>query len=171
MLRPAPDKTDALILDHAGNTLRHGRVEDFEPTELTAIDRHTDRKRKVDAPDYFPCPECRTVLAPRTAVCGECSHVIRKRTVAQHIPGDLTEDAQQAPQHARRELRRLYAELRYYARERDYKEAWAYHKVRESYGFKCPWDWRDDDPCPPSAVTLRLIRHWSIRFAKSRRAA
>ena len=44
VLRPFGGKTDALILDHAMNTLRHGRLEDFEPPEdLSMIDKTTDK--------------------------------------------------------------------------------------------------------------------------------
>ena len=40
-------KVDAVILDHAANTLRHGLPIDFRPPdELYAIDKDTDRKKR-----------------------------------------------------------------------------------------------------------------------------
>ena len=39
VLRTHPDKRDCIVLDHACNVIRHGRVEDFDPPDLSALDK------------------------------------------------------------------------------------------------------------------------------------
>ena len=61
-LRPAPGKTEALILDHAGATFEHGFVED--PIEWTLFEDHRveNKAHKArgtrHAPSLTTCPEC-----------------------------------------------------------------------------------------------------------------
>ena len=52
-LRPAPDKTDCLILDQSGNVLRHGFIEDLESVELTPS---SQKEKKPGKPPLKLCP-------------------------------------------------------------------------------------------------------------------
>lgn len=72
-LRPAPGKTEAIILDHAGNSLLHGLPDDER--EWSLDDRE---KRKRAAPSEVPirqCKECFFVFRPRPA-CPQCGHEV-----------------------------------------------------------------------------------------------
>lgn len=76
VLRPHPGKPDAIILDHAGNTLRHGFVDDAR--EWTLKDKQK-RKRCDDAkmPEHaLPrvCPQCFRVAKPKAKLCA-CGYV------------------------------------------------------------------------------------------------
>ncbi|MEK9724345.1 MAG: DEAD/DEAH box helicase [Rhodospirillaceae bacterium] len=64
VLRSAPGKADAVILDHGGCAWQHGR-----PDEPQAWTLDTTRKREATAPPVKTCPECYAVLAPRVMVC------------------------------------------------------------------------------------------------------
>jgi superfamily II DNA or RNA helicase len=71
VLRPHRTKQDAIILDHAGNTLRHGFVDDER--EWTLEDKKK-RKKSADEelpPDQLPrvCPKCMAVCRPTTKIC------------------------------------------------------------------------------------------------------
>lgn len=168
VLRACEGKSDALILDHSGNVLRHGKVEDFEPPPLSEIDKRTDKVSKTHVSDFFPCSECRAVMPPGQRVCHECGHEIARRNTVDHVPGKLIEEGGKRERMTQAELRGLYLELRFMAKARGYKEGWAYYKLREHFDFKAPYDWKSLSPSRPTTRTTNLVLSWSIAFAKRR---
>lgn len=92
-LRPAPGKV-AVILDHAGNVLRHGMPDDVREWSLEG--RKKTRKRVAndnDTPDVAitTCPKCFAIHRPAPE-CPSCGHVYppKERKVEQH-DGELVE--------------------------------------------------------------------------------
>ena len=91
VLRPAPGKTHAVILDHAGNLARHGRAEDDRDWSL-----QDKPKRKIGSgSDSLPvrqCPECFCCHAPTEPACPECGHEyeVQGREI-EHVDGELVE--------------------------------------------------------------------------------
>lgn len=90
-IRMAPGKQRAIILDHAGNCLRHGLIEEVREWSL---DGDGPKKRGQPTDKVFTnrqCPKCYMVSAPRLS-CPGCGHVyeINSREVAQ-VSGELTE--------------------------------------------------------------------------------
>lgn len=65
--RIAPGKQDALILDFAGNTMRHGPVDQIEAWTPRASERG-------DAPSKT-CPDCETIVATAVRECPECGYL------------------------------------------------------------------------------------------------
>lgn len=86
-LRPAPGKTHLTVLDHAGNTLRHGPPE--MPREWSLNGR--PKKERENTPPARQCPECYAVHAP-APVCPECGFVypVTRRAIA-HVDGELAD--------------------------------------------------------------------------------
>ena len=75
VLRPAPGKDRAIILDHVGNLARHGFAEDVRDWSLEG--RLKKRKRKADDEEDIQvrqCPTCYCAHAP-APICPECGHV------------------------------------------------------------------------------------------------
>jgi len=73
VLRPAPGKDRAVILDHAGNLARHGLAEDIRDWSLDGAEK---RKKKAKAEDTIKtrqCPEC-FACHPWAASCQECGY-------------------------------------------------------------------------------------------------
>lgn len=90
VLRPAPGKDRAIILDHVGNLARHGFAEDDRDWTLEG------RKRKRSGKDeptitVRQCPQC-YCCHPPAPTCPECGHdyPVMGRQI-EHVDGDLVE--------------------------------------------------------------------------------
>lgn len=71
-LRTSEGKTEAIILDHAGNALRHGLPDQIREWNLDAKPK-TKRQRDTDIPAIKQCPKCYSVHDPMP-VCPNCGH-------------------------------------------------------------------------------------------------
>lgn len=88
-LRPMPGKDVAIILDHAGNSLRHGLPDDVR--EWSLEDREKRAKREALDVPVRQCEECFFVYRPAPK-CPQCGHApaIQTREIEQ-IEGTLEE--------------------------------------------------------------------------------
>jgi len=88
-LRPAPGKAEAIILDHAGNSLVHGLPDDLR--EWSLEDREKKRRAERAEVSIRQCPECFYVYRP-AAKCPSCGYVhpIKAREI-EVVEGTLTE--------------------------------------------------------------------------------
>lgn len=89
-LRPSPGKFSAIILDHAGNTRRHGFIDDHREWSLAGAG--TTRKSSEEAaPQVRSCPVCFSMHKPMPA-CPKCGHVyeVKSRKVKQ-VDGELVQ--------------------------------------------------------------------------------
>jgi len=89
VLRPAPGKEHAVILDHVGNVNRHGFPDD--PRDWSLDDRMR-RSKGTPAPSVRTCPECFAAFkpAPICPVCGAGCAPIRSRVIRE-MAGELRE--------------------------------------------------------------------------------
>ena len=177
VLRPAPGKADATILDHSGAVFRHGFAEDrvewtLDPDRRASSRVHEQRggsetSRLIECSQCGsirvagePCPHCGFIprRAPRDVVtaAGELGLVDRHGKVKT----DLSDPAVQ---------RRWHAMLTHIALERNYKPGWVAHQFKTKF---CFWPPRGDvTPQAATAEVLSWVRSRQIAFAKSRRAA
>jgi superfamily II DNA or RNA helicase len=89
-LRPAPGKSEALILDHAGNALRHGLPDDDRQWSLEGQKRRKGARDPDDVP-VKQCPKCFAVVRAQTQRC-ECGHIwIPQGRVVDQVAGELAE--------------------------------------------------------------------------------
>jgi DNA repair protein RadD len=90
VLRPAPGKQAAVVLDHVGNVHRHGFPDDHRNWTLA------DRERRAGsagtpAPSVRTCPECFAAFKP-APVCPCCGHdCAPKIREIQQVDGELQE--------------------------------------------------------------------------------
>jgi hypothetical protein len=91
------------------------------------------------------------------------------------IDGDLVELG--AVKQSETDRINFYCELRGYqrtARRKDgspYHPRWAAAQYKDKHKVWPPWSWDNLAPLPPTAATLRWIKHRQIAYAKSRGAA
>ncbi|MCK5563715.1 MAG: DEAD/DEAH box helicase [Planctomycetes bacterium] len=129
-LRVKPDGAKAVILDHAGNVMRHGLPDEERDWTLEGHKRKGRRKEQEQSVFITQCPKCYFVFKP-APVCPECGH--------RHIPvgrmpdtkdGELVEVDKDALKRRRRRERSnatTYEDLVALGQERDYKapHTWA----------------------------------------------
>jgi DNA repair protein RadD len=140
-LRPAPGKEVCIVLDHGGNTIRHGFVEDYDqrPFSLDGIAEKDKKKKKEEDKTKF-CPECLTVSGLYEPVCKTCGFEFpRKRkeirfrettgfvaldyeaTIIEFLMGLRWDKIDKIP----------FSQLRIYAILKGYKRGWWFHKAIE----------------------------------------
>jgi ribosomal protein L32 len=172
VLRPAPGKTDALVLDHAGCTLEHGFVE--EPVAWTLrTDKRAENptqtaRKQGEAPGLSECPEC-GALRQAGKPCGACGWKPAKKPDAPEvIDGDLAKlDRDGRKRGQTWDKGAFYRQLLYVARERGYKDGWAAHKHREKFGTFPTFAKEPEEPTPE---VRSWVRSRQIAFAKARKA-
>jgi superfamily II DNA or RNA helicase len=175
VLRPAPGKVDALVLDHSGATLRHGFAEDPVAWTLDPDSRAVNARLAglggASPRSMATCPRCSAVRLEGDP-CGACGWrpAARPRSI-EVIDGDLSrlrrDYGRDAP-----DLDRLdfYRQLLGVAGERNYRSGWAAHKFKEKFGTWPPGHW-SKTPERPSPAVLSWVRSRQIAYAKAQSAA
>jgi DNA repair protein RadD len=135
-LRPAAGKPHAIILDHAGNHLRHGLPDDEREWSLDGQER-SKRGPKAIAP-VRQCPMCYAISRASATACRECGQPFPSapREIEQR-DGELAEvdrDAVRAQQEAERLARKreqgsakTLDQLLIVEKAKGYKTGWAQH--------------------------------------------
>jgi hypothetical protein len=169
VMRSHEGKEFGLWLDHSGNFLRFRNDWDkvfYEGvTELKEDGEKTKKEPTVKEKTEAICPACKVLWTFPGAICGSCGYEKKKRSDVSMVNGELLELT--ASNHKQmQENKQFYAELLYYAREKEYLDAWAKHKYREKYGV---------DPIalpkelyPTSIKTKKWIQSRNIRYAKAK---
>ncbi|MHB8392174.1 MAG: DEAD/DEAH box helicase, partial [Acidobacteriaceae bacterium] len=127
--RPAPDKTDLIILDHAGCAMGHGLVtEDREWTLESSVKRGKKKDREITV---TICPKCFSAYQklPGTRKCPSCGFAAPTQSrEVEHVDGTLVEvDEAQMKLLRKMEIRKANTldELYAMAQSRGYKKGWA----------------------------------------------
>ncbi len=163
VLRPAPLKADAIILDHAGNTARLGFVTDDLPTTLDDGERKKGEPPEKKESLPTPCPACHFMKDAGVHECPECGFAPERKNKVVAVPGDLKryEVADMT------EKLRWYAMLKYVAeRKPNWRPNAAEVKFRAKFGTWPPFP-SDTPTMPPDDAVSNWLTADRIRFAKA----
>ena len=159
VIRPAPGKTDALILDHAGAVFQHGFVEDpviwtLDPDTKAETPAHVASGLAIEPPSarvlaMLGDPHGRQAM-PRMRLPAEAARRISPRPSTAISPISIAMAASIPMPTAGAEAR-ISSHARPIAAERGYKAGWAAHKFKEKFGT-----WPLD---PRHAATSRTPRY------------
>lgn len=130
----------AVILDHAGNTMRHGLPD--QEREWSLDSKRRKKKKKSDEDEEVQikrCPAC-FLIATSSDVCQGCGHVFKKKNRAiTKKEGDLvlvTAETFEQKKERKNRIESLRREARSFsdfaaiANEFGYKIGWAYHQMK-----------------------------------------
>jgi DNA repair protein RadD len=177
VLRPAPGKSNAIVLDHSGAVFRHGLPEDhvvwtLDPDHYAVSPDHTARSSKFSS-RLIECTQC-TALRIGSQPCMHCGFMPQRP--AQYVPitdgelGLVKKGRSQASAFDEYERDRWLGMLTTIGRERGYKPGWAAAKFKEKFGIWPPFG-AAVLPLTPSADVLAWVRSRAIAFAKARERA
>jgi superfamily II DNA or RNA helicase len=122
--RIARGKSDFIILDHAGNCLRHGFIEDEKEAQIKT------KEKKVYEKSVSPsvCKECFAVFKGSTCPsCGQVKRIEGGRKF-EVIDGNLKEITKDA------EIINFIKEKRKLAKEKGYRRGWVYWRLVDKFG-------------------------------------
>ena len=122
ILRPAFNKTVAILLDHASNTLLHGAPTDFVVTEIPEKEKVSKKKEHV----YRACYLCDTVLQKNATECYRCgAHQPKKNQRMMEVHSEEGELVSLRPETESEEKARWLSELTTVGVNREYSPKWA----------------------------------------------
>lgn len=163
LLRTAPGKDRAIILDHAGNIARLGFPDDPLPNQLCTRERGVSSvDRRQDDPEPWNCSRCHTLVPPRTHQCPTCGYIPRRRPELEVVDEKLSK----LRKIGMVEKQTVYSQLLHYAEQHGYADGWVAHKYRAIFGV-WPRKVRHRTE-PPSESLVNWIRSQNIRYANRR---
>lgn len=139
-LRPSEGKDKAIILDHAGNTYKHGFLDEDRTWSLGGSKK---KKKKGDCPSFPPivqCEKCYSVYKSIKPACPQCGEVrIIKSKELEVMEGQLSEITAIDKERIKRQRLQMIGtaktldDLKNVAKSLGYKPGWANHiyKARE----------------------------------------
>lgn len=138
VMRTCPNKAGALVLDHAGNTLRH---------RLVTMDLHLSLEgecgfRTMPGDEVTTCRACMAIVKVSDKNCPDCGALIRqhdetldgmgeKKKIPDHVDGELV-DVGDGMAHKR--LAEEWDELMAECHARGFKPGWAMYTWKERHG-------------------------------------
>jgi superfamily II DNA or RNA helicase len=183
VLRPFAGKTDALVLDHAMNTLRHGRLEDFEPpADLSMIDKGTDKKKRDVELTQWVCKHCNAMNELHHDICQECGEPRRRQTAVVLLDGALQEievrPGAPLPGPTPQDIETFYRMAAWQGRQYKHKPGVAFFKTCSRFKLDpnaegrrlIPLAWRSLEPIPPDDDAARWFRADYQRYLVAKRA-
>jgi DNA repair protein RadD len=160
VLRSFPGKTDAIILDHSGNTVRHGFLTDPLPEELDDGKPKKKSEAKPKPKEPPTCPTCKYVKPRGVSVCPKCGHEAK-------LPNEVFAEAGELVQLVKTEgKKQIYGEIKFIQRERGYSDGWLAHTYRKFTGV-WPRSMDGVEPIEPTEWTRRRVKHLQIAYAKA----
>jgi hypothetical protein len=179
VLRPAPGKSDAIVIDHSGAVYRHGFAEDrvewtLDPERKAENPTHKDRSEGDIKSRLVDCSQCGALRTGGEA-CRHCG--FKPSPPPKYI---VAADADLARVNRDRnsvgvffgpeERAEWHAMLAHIADEHGYKPGWTAHKFKEKFGMFPPWG-ASPAPIEPSHEVRSWVRSRIIAYAKGRARA
>ena len=125
--RPARGKNDFILLDHAGNCLRHGFIEDERDSNIDG------REKTKPTPSISPkiCQEC--FAAFRGATCPTCgADTATKRPRSFEVMDGNLSEIKALSQNEK--IEKYIGELRKTAKKHNYRRGWVFWRLVDRYG-------------------------------------
>jgi len=173
-LRPHPEsgKTDAMILDHAGNVLRLGAVEEYKEWTLEKGSEYSPNKKKKDKkdPKEITCDSCGHLFYS-AKICPSCGfeHVIERSPKDIEVAeGDLVElGAMEGKKYSQDEKKRWWAMIQYLVHMAGNNPKSAYWVYKAKFGCG-PGPWQNQIKAAPADEEVRgWWQHYKIRRRES----
>jgi len=132
IMRASPAKLGAIVLDHAGNHIRHGMV--TQRLEYS-LDDAPVRKGDGDPSASKRCPECFLVVPLGGRECPECGYEFVPSTrEIRHVEGELVRLNGERPSVETQQ--EAWGRIEWRRKKFGYKPGWSIFQFERFYGFK-----------------------------------
>jgi DNA repair protein RadD len=175
VLRPAPNKPNAIVIDHSGATHKHGFVEDrvewtLDPDRLAENPTHAARKTDGYQSRLLECSQC-NALRIAGEPCPSCGFLPKRPPEAVVFRDGnlyLVDHGSRVAVYEKDPTAEVnwHGMLAHIAYERGYKPGWIAYKFKEKFGH-----WPAQyyvAPINPSPEVLSWVRSRNIAWAKAR---
>lgn len=169
VLRPAPGKTGALLLDHSGSTARLGHPCDDLPLELDDGKPRaaSGQKEEREKPLPKPCPKCKFMRAAGVHECPKCGFKPERQSTVKTADGDLVKQERRKPI-TKDHKQNIYSQYLYIERNENRQHGFAGQNYRQDFGV---WPRRlNEVAVPPTQETLNKVKARKIAYLKSKEA-
>lgn len=167
VLRPAPGKTHALLLDHSGSVERIGHPFDDLPLALCDGKPNKSGQQERQKPEPKPCPSCKFIKPAGSHECPKCGFKPERKSDVQVRDGELHRLDRKTKKPATPDRKQhVYSQLLQVARNKGYSPGWVSHKYRAMFDV-WPRGMREVTATPTSEL-LSWLRSQQIAFAKAR---
>jgi hypothetical protein len=178
VLRPAPGKTDAIILDHSGAVFRHGFAEDpvewtLDPDRCAESPVHAKRCEFNSSSRVLECSQCGVwgrVAGEPCPHCGFLPTAPPKPIVVRDGELGLVQGGRaQAPNDNALVRWQWLGMFTAIAQERGRSRGWVAHTHKAKFGCWPPWG--TVQPIAPTPEVRAYVRSRDIAYAKAREKA
>jgi superfamily II DNA or RNA helicase len=175
-MRACEGKSGSVVLDHAGNHLRHGVVTQRLSYSLSDVAVERTGSSSVGGPKA--CPACSLVVSPGTLECPECGWIFTSSSrEVKHVDGELVQFSGPRSDNSREMSTRPPLAAQQHAWDvleaqrvaNGYRESWTFIRFQERFGFR-PLVHRGTvcDPATTSHDTRRAIHQRFVDVATSK---
>jgi len=175
VLRPAPGKDNAILIDHSGAVEEHGFVDDPIPWTLegNVKDQKQKEQKERAEPKEITCKKCNTVFKG-SRICPGCGYqMVPPSKPVPVYEADLKEVGRNVSKINRQatpeQKEDFYGGLKEYAKRRGYAMGWCSHKYKEKYGV-WPNKYKHARAVEPNQEVLNFIRYTQIKYSNRRSA-
>ncbi|MBT3966886.1 MAG: DEAD/DEAH box helicase family protein [Gammaproteobacteria bacterium] len=173
--RIAEGKTNCIVLDHAGNVLRHGFLTDARPDDLCDGKKNSDTK--AQSKELLPrrCSKCKKVYDRELKECPACGHEPKKENLVSDLriaEGELSALSVTQQKHIKsatdETLSSFFAGLLFHASDKGWSSGWAAHQFKQRFGVWPPSSVKGCSPLPPNREVKGWIHSQRIRYARGK---
>lgn len=177
VLRTAPGKQEALILDHSDTHMRLGMVTDIDFDELdTGRKVKASARKSKDKKPLLPkcCPSCTALMPVMARECVACGYEMPIIPGIVEVDGELVEVGggrggdRVIDMLAKLPRKSVYAQLNCIRMQSGKKRGWVSHKYRAIFGNWPSNSFGEFDVEDPSSEIRAWVRSENIRYVKSR---
>jgi len=173
VMRPHPDKSDAIWLDHSGNYLRfQEQWNELYSDGVSQLDDAGEKAKKEPTDkekESAKCPKCGGLWQTNGDVCTHCGYTRVRINQVIDVPGEL-EEIKVGKSKIADNAEQFYQMCCKYAREHsapDKQYGRAYHLYLNIIGSKPKWDFDRTPSHDVSRAFMGKIQQQNIAFAKA----
>lgn len=164
VLRPAPGKERALLLDHSGSTARLGHPCDDLPLELDdGKPKKAGQGKERTEPLPKPCPKCHFIKPAKVHACPQCGFAPERQSDVVVGAGELVK-LKRKKSVTKDTKQHIYSQLLFIERQRNYRSGWCANQYRSIFDV---WPrGLNEVTATPSQEVLNKVRANQIAYSK-----